>query len=105
MEFVRDNEVMGLLKEQGVIPVPVDDDRVYLQMSSAGPVVRLHLAAEGSTVEPEDGAQIITVETDRLAEAIDGMIHKLHLSQLILIPVEINPIRNVDHTNLILVQI
>ena len=86
MEFVRDSEVLGDLKVLGVTPSPCDDDRVYLKMMDGKEVVRLHLGASDG-VEPEAGARVIRVDRERLPDVIDGIIHKLHLSQVLLVPV------------------
>jgi len=87
VEFVRDTEVMGLLQDHGITTTSPDDDRVYLEMDKADAVVRLHLTSEDQPVEPADGARVITMAQDDLAKAIDGIVHKLHMSQILLLPV------------------
>jgi hypothetical protein len=87
VEFVEDREVMELLRECRVIPVPADGERVYLQMSGDDDVVRVHLSTGKSAAEPAPGAEVLTVPPDRLADKIDGILHKLGLSQILLVPV------------------
>jgi hypothetical protein len=87
VEFVRESEVLPLLVSQGVTSSVVDEDRVYLELQSGPNTVRVHLATPDADVEPHEGARVIQVSTDQLVEAIDGIIHKLHLDQLLLIPV------------------
>ena len=73
VEFVRDSEVIDLLKDQGVARVvDANAERVYLRMD--GPdddVVRLHLATAESTVEPLEGARVIPMAAETLPDSID----------------------------------
>ena len=78
---------MVLLADHGITPEPQEDDRVYLHMADRGDVVRVHLATADTTATPDGGARVITVEPDRLASAVDELIHELRLSQVLLIPV------------------
>ncbi len=87
MEFVRDSEVIGLLKQIGVVEDPRDDERTYLHMSAAAGVVRIHLATPEATAEPTPGARVVTLPVEKIPTAIEGVIHKLHLSEVILMPV------------------
>jgi hypothetical protein len=87
LEFIRYDEVMGLLKGHGVKEAPAEEDRVYLQMEDGRDVVHLHLACHESTAPPRDGASVVPVEKDRLPTVVDHVIHKLHLNQVLLIPV------------------
>lgn len=87
MEFVSDTEVLGLLKQHGVVPKPCDDERVYLEMTASKNVVRMHIATPEATTEPDDGAQVVRVPAEKISAAIAGVIHKLHLTEVILFPV------------------
>lgn len=87
MEFVNDGEVLHLLKEYGIAPQSGDDERVYLDMDSGGEVVRIHLATEDASVEPADGARVISTTIERLPEMIESIIHRLRLNQVLLVPV------------------
>ena len=89
MEFVRDSEVMDLLREQGVVPASEgeDDERIYLTMDGVDSVVKVHLATAEASAEPAEGARVVTMDASGLPDAIDGLIHKLHLTQFLLVPV------------------
>lgn len=87
MEFVHDNEQLaGLLRDHGIAREEVGD-RVYLRMKEGDDIVRVHITAGESAAEPEDGAQVRTMEAAQLPEIIDGLIHKLHMSEVLLVPV------------------
>ncbi|MCH8342841.1 MAG: hypothetical protein IH983_02520 [Planctomycetes bacterium] len=87
MEFVAYSEVMDLLKEQGVREVPDGDDRICLELVENKDVVHLHLACRESTSAPRPGATVVAVAKDRLPGVVEQIIHKLHLNQVILIPI------------------
>ena len=87
MEFVAYDEVMELLQGHGVQAVADGEDQVYLELAGNKDVVHLHLASEDSDVVPRDGASVLRVDSQRLAGAVEHIIHKLHLSQVLLIPV------------------
>ncbi len=89
MEFVHGSEVMGLLEAHGVVPTPGDEDRVYLRMTgpNSADVVRIHLTTAAATTVPEEGARTISVEPEQIPDAIEGVIHKLHLNEILLVPV------------------
>ncbi len=87
MEFVRYDDVMDLLREQGVDEVPGDEGRVYLAITDSQDVVHLHLATNESQTSPRDRASVVRVEKERLPAAVEHIIHKLRLNQVLLIPV------------------
>ncbi len=87
MEFVAYDEVMELLREHGVREVAEGDGGVCLELTGNQEVVHLHLASENSEIVPREGARVLRVDTQRLAGAVKHIIHKLHLSQVLLIPV------------------
>lgn len=87
VEFVAYDEVMELLQEHGVHEVADGDDRVGLELSGNQEVVHLHLAPENSEIVPREGARVLRLDTQRLAGAVAHLIYKLHLSQVLLIPV------------------
>ena len=87
MEFVRYDEVIDLLREHGVTEAAPDGGRVYLEMVDNNDVVYLHLAGHDSKASPHDGASVVRVDRDRLAAAVEHIIHKLRLNQVLLIPV------------------
>ncbi len=86
MEFVGYEEAMGLLRERGVREVPNGNDRITLELAETD-AVHLHLASGESESEPRAGASVVPVEKDRLASAVEHIIQKLHLTQVLLIPV------------------
>jgi hypothetical protein len=87
VEFIDYGEALGLLKEQGIREVPEGEDRICMELEGGEDVVHLHLACHESTAAPHDGAEVVTVEKDRLPGAVEHIFHKLHLSQVLLIPV------------------
>ncbi len=87
MEFVAYDEVMELLREHGVREVADGDGRVCLELAGSQEVVHLHLASETSKIVPREGARVLRMDTQRLAGTVEQIIHKLHLSQVLLIPV------------------
>ena len=86
MEFISENEVYEVLREFGIERVPAKDDRVELQMHSDDSIVRFHLASEGSKATPHDGSETITIEKERLSNVVEHMLHLLHVTQILLIP-------------------
>ena len=87
MEFVARDEVIGLLGELGVREVVEAEEYTYLELSGNEDVVHLHLAASGSSTKPREGSSVIEVDSERMTHAVDLIIHKLRLNQIILFPV------------------
>ena len=87
MEFVARDEVIGLLSELGVHEVVETEGYAYLELSGNEDIVHLHLAASSSSTPPRVGASVIAVDAERIAHAVELIIHKLRLSQVILFPV------------------
>lgn len=87
MEFVAHDEALALLREQGIREVGEGTDRVSLEFDDSGEVVHLHLSCPDSTCAPHSGANTVTMAKDRLPGAVEHILHKLHLSQILLIPV------------------
>jgi hypothetical protein len=91
VEFLKDTEVIALLEEQGIThaeePTP-EQEEVRLHMQPVGdagePVQMLMTTGEA---DAGDGVEVITLAADALADAVDGILHRMHLSQLLLIPV------------------
>ncbi len=48
--------------------------------------VRVHIACDGCTVTSLDGAEMVTVDRERLPHIVEHILHLLHLSQVLLIP-------------------
>ena len=87
MEFVRSDEVLNLLRDQEIAEFPGEGGRVHMQMADGESVVHLHLADAQCQTAPREGARVIAVEKDRLAKAVEDIIHKLGVDQVLLIPV------------------
>lgn len=86
MEFVDHDEAIELLREQGIQEFPLGEGRIGLALAGSE-VVHLHLACAESTCVPRQGAEVVFIERDRLPGAVEQIIHKLHLQQVLLIPV------------------
>lgn len=87
MEFVKEQEALPVLRECGLEQVPQDGDLIYLEMTGENDVVHLHFACGESQSEPRDGAKTVAVSKDRLAPVLDHIVRRLHLDQVLLIPV------------------
>ncbi len=87
MEFVDYGEAIELLREQGVHEVDDGDDLIGLVLESDDEVVHLHLKGAESNAPAVEGADVVQMETTRLADAVEHVLHKLHLSQVLMIPV------------------
>lgn len=87
MEFISENEVYEVLRDFGIERVPINDDRVELQMHSDDSIVQFHLTSKESQATPFDGAETITIEKKRLSNVVEHMLHLLHVTQILLIPI------------------
>jgi hypothetical protein len=87
VEFIDYAEALVLLREQGIQEVPEGEHRICLRLAGGESVVHLHLACTESTTTPHDGAEVVSLEKDRLPSTVEHILHKLHLSQVLLIPV------------------
>ncbi len=87
MEFVKEQEALEVLRECGLEQVPQGDDLIHLQMRANDDVVFVHLADEKSTIEPQPGARVVPLAKDQIPAVLEHIIHRLHLDQILLIPV------------------
>ena len=87
MEFVSYDEVADLFDEYGIEQVQVGEDQVYLRMSDAVGAVHLHLACPETKAPPHNGATIVRLDKQRLPKVVEHSIRRLHLNQVLLIPV------------------
>jgi len=87
VEFIDYGEALVLLREQGIREAPESEQRICLELADGEGVVHLHLACTESTTTPHDGAEVVSVEKDSLPSTVEHILHKLHLSQVLLIPV------------------
>lgn len=86
MEFVHHDEIAELLREHGVRSVE-EAELVHLEMADSDTVVHLHLTGSDCTVTPREGATIVNVAEDQLANVVEHAIHRLRPHEVILIPV------------------
>ena len=75
-----------VLRDFGIERVPINDDRVELQMHSDDTIVQFHLTSKESQATPFDVAEAITIEKNRLPKVVEHMLHLLHVTQILLIP-------------------
>ncbi len=87
VEFVDYDEAMRALREQGLREVPDGKDLIGLAMDDTHGVVHLHLASAESSYPPHEGAEVVPIDKTRLPDVVEHLLHKLHLSQVLLIPV------------------
>ena len=87
MEFVDHGETIKILKEQGLREVPDGENIIGLALEDSDNVVHLHLSFGDSACAPHEGADVIQIEKEQLPDAVEHLLHKLHLSQVLLIPV------------------
>jgi hypothetical protein len=87
VEFIDYDEALELLREQGIREVREGEQRICLELEVGEGVVHLHLACSESTTAPHDAADVVSADKDRLPSAVEHILHKLHLSQVLLIPV------------------
>lgn len=87
MEFVAASEVLPVLKKQGIRESSRTDDCVHLELAGDDETVHLHLACKESATEPRDGATVVNVERSRIPEVVGHLINRLHLPEVLLIPV------------------
>lgn len=87
MEFVNHEEIVELLDEFGIDEVPDGADRVYLKMTDGDGVVHMHLACPESSTKPRKDASVIPLDKAKVPQVLEQMIHCLHLSQVVLVPV------------------
>lgn len=87
MDFVKEQEALEVLQECGLTQQPEGEDLVYLEMEDNDDVVHLHLKSDDSNVEPRDDARVIATPKTQFASILEHIIHRLHLDQILLIPV------------------
>jgi len=87
VEFVNQEEVVDLLDEYGIEEIGKGADCVFLQMGDGEGVVHMHLACPESSCKPRKGASMMPVAKDKLPQVIASMINRLHLNQVVLVPI------------------
>lgn len=88
MEFVNFKDVMQVLADEGVRQI-IDEEGDSLQLAFAEEIqpIRFHLTHDTDLVTPVDGATMCTLAREQLPKMIESLSHKLHLSQLVLVPI------------------
>lgn len=86
MEFVKSEDVYGVLSEFGISRAEPEGELIRLRMADGQDIVRLQLVAEGAEVPSIEGAEVLTLPPDRLKSAINEIIHIMHLTRVLLIP-------------------
>lgn len=86
MEFVEASELTGILEDNDLEVLPPENDCVFLRLTG-DEVVRHHVAAPDVDVDPPDGATTHSVPREKLHEIFEGILHRLHLDQVVLVPV------------------
>jgi len=86
VEFVDYGEAVQLLNEQGIYEV-TEGDRTSLALEETDDIVHLHMASTDSQTEPLAGAEVMRFDKTRLPAIVENILHKLHLTQVLMIPV------------------
>jgi len=87
VEFISADEAAAVINDHGIESDTPDDDHIYLRMRDGDTVTHHHVSIGDDACEPREGATIYKVEADALGKTIDHLMHILHHSQLLLIPV------------------
>lgn len=87
MEFVNYGEAISLLKRQGIREREDSPERTSLELHVPDGVSHLHIAAEGCSLSPENGARVKSIARDQLAPTLEHLIKKLNLREVLLVPV------------------
>ncbi|MHC5022609.1 MAG: hypothetical protein ACYTGG_01685 [Planctomycetota bacterium] len=88
MEFVSNEEGLHeLLSSFGIEADERGEDQIGLEMAAADGIVHLHLGCDDCEVSPRDGANVISVDRAELAASLEQIINRLHINELLLIPV------------------
>ena len=90
MEFVAASELKGILEDNDLEQLPPENDCIFLGMLG-DEVTRHHFVpADGEAPVPRpvaDGAIVHRVSIERVHEVFEGIIHRLHLDQVVIVPV------------------
>ncbi|MDP7029633.1 MAG: hypothetical protein QF733_05365 [Phycisphaerales bacterium] len=87
MEFIPAGEAAGVIADHGLESESPDEDHIYLRMRDGDTVQHHHVAIAGTSCSPREGAAVHEIANDKLADVVDHLMHKLHHSQILLIPV------------------
>jgi len=87
VEFVSYDEALDLLSQHRIEEAPEGGERCFLRLQDDENVVHVHLAGSGCACEARPGAQRIAAEKPELGGIVEQILHKLNLSEVLLIPV------------------
>lgn len=87
LEFVNSDELVDLLKQHGITRHEEGDDCIFLRMDRIDDRTEYHLNCGESTCPAYDGATVVVSARDKLAGTVEHIIHRLHLAQMVLVPV------------------
>lgn len=88
VEFVKTQNMLEILQDYGVKEQPpTEDELIYLSMADNVEAVHLHIASDTSQTPPRDDARVVQLPRSEMPQAIEEFIGRLHLDQVLLIPV------------------
>ena len=85
MEFVEDSEIADVLKDFRIEPV-ADGDLMRMRMVETDAAVRLVVRAGDAEIGDVEGMTVIDSPPERLPDILEGVLHRLHLEQVLIIP-------------------
>lgn len=87
MEFIEYQEVLPGLRKQGITEVEDDRGMIRLEAEPDPSLQVLHLKCDGSTTPPYPDARILDRQKDHLAAEVIGILGRLHLNEVLVVPV------------------
>lgn len=87
MEFIPADEAAGVIDDHGIESESTDEDHIFLRMRDGETVHHHHIAISGTDCSPREGALVHEIDESKLDDVLDHLMHKLHHSQILLIPV------------------
>jgi len=87
VEFISADEAAGVMTDHGIESESPDDDHIYRRMRDGDSVHHHHVAISGTECSPRESAVVYEIPEDKIADVVDHVLHKLHHSQMLLIPV------------------
>ncbi len=94
MEFVSFAEAWSELEDGGVLPAdetvalppPPPNTLATLALSLESVAARIRLRPPADATPSHDGEHTVSIETSRIGEALDHLLHKLHLAPVVVMP-------------------
>lgn len=87
MDFIKADEIRGLLNDYGIEQDTTVENHVFLRMSSGHSVQHLVLSIAGTTCDAPEGADRQEITEEALPGIIKHLLNKLHNNQMVLVPV------------------